>query len=181
VRLALSVSKDKKQVKVNELHEKFKSATVGILTNYDGLNVMEMMELRQQLRSVNAELRVVKNTLAARAAEGTSLDHARSAFEGPIAIALGYADPVAPTRIVKKFSDENEQLRIKMGVLEGRVMDSVNIKFIAQLPEREVLMAELVYQIQAPIVEFAGIFQGMIYQFIGTLAAIKDKKKSTTT
>lgn len=176
----MSVSKEKKQVKVNELHKKFKSATVGILTNFNGLNVMEMMELRHQLRSVNAELCVVKNTLATRAAEGTSLDHARSAFEGPIAIALGYADPVAPTRIVKKFSDKNEQLRIKLGVIEGRIMDSVKIKFVAQLPEKEVLMAELVSQLQAPIAELTGIFQGMLYQFIGIIEAIKDKRNSTT-
>jgi large subunit ribosomal protein L7/L12 len=180
VRLALSLSKEEKRAQVNELHEKFKAATVSILTHYSGLNVTDMMELRRRLRSVNAELRVVKNTLAARAVEGTSLDHARADFQGPIAVALGYADPVAPTKIVKEFSDNNEQFRIKLGIIEGRVMDSANIRFVAQLPEKEVLLAKLVSQIQAPLVELTGIFQGILYQFVGTIEAIQEKKKSTT-
>ena len=140
----------------------------------------EITKLRHRLRSVSAELCVVKNTLATRAAEGTPLDHVRPAFEGPVAVALGYADPVAPARIVKEFSDENEQLRIKMGVVEGRVVDSENIKFIAQLPEKEVLMAKLIMQMQAPLTGLSGVLHGILYQFVGTIEAIKDKKNSAT-
>jgi ribosomal protein L10 len=177
----LSISKEEKQAQVEDLHKKFKIAKVSILTHYSGLNVTEMTKLRHQLRSVSAELCVVKNTLAVRAAEGTPLDHVRPAFQGPVAVAMGYADPVAPVRIVKEFSDKNERLLIKMGVVEGRVMDLKNIKFIAQLPEKEVLMAKVITQMQAPLAGLSSVLHGVLYQIVGTIEAIKDKMSSATT
>lgn len=172
--------KEAKQKQISELHEKFSTATVAILTEYKGLNVTEMTELRRQLRSVNAELRVVKNTLAVRAAEGTRLSEAKPAFQGPVAVALGYADPVAPARIVKEFSDKKEQLKIKLGVIEGRVIDSKNLKAVARLPKREVLLANLVGQLQLPFTEVVWCLEGILRQFIGTVQAIKEKKALST-
>ena len=174
------MKKEEKQKQISELHEKFSTATVAILTEYMGLNVTEMTELRHQLRSVNAELRVVKNTLAVRAAEGTRLSEARPAFQGPVAVALGYADPVAPARIVKEFSDKKEQLKIKLGVIEGRVIDSKNLKAVARLPKREVLLANLVGQLQLPFTEAVWCLEGILRQFIGTVQAIKEKKALST-
>ena len=174
-----ATTKEGKQKEVNELHEKFKSAKIGILTNYSGLSVSDITDLRNRLRSVEAELRVVKNTLAVRAAEGTSLDHAKSAFEGPVAVALGYADPVSPAKILTEFSNQNDHFQIKLGVIEGRLVDPDHIKFIASLPDKDTLLASLISQIQAPLAGICFVLEGIIHQFIGTLEGIKEKKTHT--
>jgi large subunit ribosomal protein L7/L12 len=173
------MKKEDKQKEISELHEKFNTATVAILAEYKGLNVAEITELRHQLHSVDAELRVVKNTLAIRAAEGTQLVDARSSFEGPVAVALGYADPVAPTKVVKEFSDKKEQLKIKLGVIEGRVMDAPKLKVVAQLPKREVLLAHLVGQLEAPFRGVVLCLEGILRDFILTVEAVKAKKATT--
>lgn len=174
------MNKEEKQKWVGLLHEKFNKATVAILTEYNGLNVAEMTELRSQLRSAGAELRVVKNTLAVQAAEGTRLGEVRSAFQGPIAVALGYHDPVAPVKILEAFSDNKKQLKIKLGLVEGHILDSRNIKAVARLPKREVLLAHLVGQLQQPLRGLVWCLEGIPREFVGTLQAIKDKKAAET-
>jgi ribosomal protein L10 len=173
------MKKENKEKEISELHEKFNTATVAILTEYKGLTVANITELRQQLRSVDAELRVVKNTLAIRAAEGTRIVDAKSSFEGPIAVALGYADPVAPTRVVKEFSDKLDLLKIKLGVIEGRVIDVQKIKAVARLPKREVLLANLVGQLEMPIRGIVLCLEGVLRNFVLAVEAIKDKKAAS--
>ena len=173
------MKREEKQKQITELHEKFNTATIAILAEYKGLNVAEMTELRHQLHSVDAELRVVKNTLAMRAAEGTRLSDAKSSFEGPVAVALGYADPVAPTKIIKEFADKKEQLRIKLGVIEGRVIDASKLKAVAKLPKREVLLANLVGQLEAPLRGVVLCLEGVLRNFLLTLEALKTKKAAS--
>jgi ribosomal protein L10 len=172
------MKREEKEKQIQELHEKFSSATVAIMAEYSGLNVEDLTDLRRLLRKADAEFRVVKNTMAVRAAEGTSAVEAKPAFQGPIAVAFGYADPVPPTKIMKEFADKKEMLKIKMGVIEGRIVDAKNIKFIAQLPSREVLIANLVSQLQAPITGVVWVLEGLMQQLVGTLDAIREKKGS---
>jgi ribosomal protein L10 len=172
------MKREEKEKQIQELHEKFNSATVAIMAEYSGLNVEDLTVLRRRLRKTDAEFRVVKNTLAVRASEGTPAVEARSAFEGPVAVVFGFADPVPPAKVLKEFADEKELLKIKLGVIEGRLVDSKNIKFIAQLPSREVLVANLVSQLQAPLAGVVWVLEGLMQQLVGTLEAIREQKGS---
>jgi large subunit ribosomal protein L7/L12 len=176
----MKMKREEKQQLVNELHEKFSTATVAILAEFNGLGVSEMTELRQKLRSVKGELRVVKNTLARRAAEGTSMTATQDAFQGPIAVTFGYADPVAPAKILKEFVDKRtEKIKIKIGVVEGQVLDAKDLKRVASLPKKEVLIAVLMSRMQSPMSGLVGGLQGILRKFVYALSAIQ--KKQTTT
>ena len=174
------MTREEKQTQVKDLHEKFSTATVAILAEFNGLKVEEITELRRKLRSAEGELKVVKNNLAIRAVDGTPLSETKPSFVGPVAVAFGYADPVPATKIVQEFSDEKDKFKIKIGVIEGRVIDSKNIKFVARLPAKEVLIANLVSQLQAPITGIVFVLEGMLQQFVGVLEAIKEKKGPAT-
>jgi large subunit ribosomal protein L7/L12 len=176
----MKMKREEKQQLVNELHEKFSTATVAILTEFNGLGVSEMTELRQKLRGVKGELRVVKNTLARRAVEGTSMTATLDAFQGPIAVTFGYADPVAPAKILKEFVDKRtEKIKVKIGVVEGQVLDSMGLKRVASLPKKEVLIADLMNRMQAPMSGLVGGLQGILRKLVYALSAIQ--KKQTTT
>ena len=176
----MKMKREEKQQLVNELHEKFSNATVAILMEFNGLAVSEMTELRQRLRGVKGELRVVKNTLARRAIEGTDMTATHDAFQGPIAVTFGYADPVAPARILREFVDKRtEKIKVKIGVIEGQVLDSKDLKRVASLPKKEVLIADLLSRMQSPMSGLVGGLQGILRKFVYTLSAIQ--KKQTTT
>jgi large subunit ribosomal protein L7/L12 len=176
----MKMNREEKQQLVNELHEKFSTATVAILMEFNGLSVSEMTELRQKLRGVKGELRVVKNTLARRAIEGTSMTATQDAFQGPVAVTFGYADPVAPARILREFVDKRtEKIKVKIGVVEGQVLESKDLKRLASLPRKEVLIADLMSRMQSPMSGLVGGLQGILRKFVYALSAIQ--KKQTTT
>jgi ribosomal protein L10 len=173
----MKMKKEEKQQLVNELHEKFSTATVAILMEFNGLGVSEMTDLRQKLRGVKGELRVVKNTLARRATEGTSMTATREAFQGPIAVTFGYADPVAPAKILKEFVDKRtEKIKVKIGVVEGQVLDSKGINMVASLPKKEVLIAVLMSRMQSPMSGLVGGLQGILRKLVYALSAIREKQ-----
>jgi ribosomal protein L10 len=173
----MKMKRDEKQVLVDELHEKFSTATVSILMEFNGLGVSEMTELRQKLRGVKGELRVVKNTLARRAVEGTSMTATREAFQGPIAVTFGYADPVAPAKILKEFVDKRtDKLKVKIGVVEGQVLDSMGIKRVASLPKKEVLISDLMSRMQSPMYGLVGGLQGILTKLVYALSAVREKQ-----
>ncbi len=176
----MKMKREEKQQLVNELHEKFSTATVAILMEFNGLGVSEMTELRQKLRGVKGELRVVKNTLARRAIEGTSMTATQDAFQGPVAVTFGYADPVAPARILREFVDKRtEKIKVKIGVVEGQILDAKDLKRVASLPKKEVLIADLMSRMQSPMHGLVGGLQGILRKFVYALSAIQ--KKQTTT
>ncbi len=176
----MNMNREEKQQQINDLHEKFSTATVAILAEFSGLGVSEMTELRQKLRGVKGELCVVKNTLARRAAEGTSMAATQEAFQGPIAVTFGYADPVAPARILKEFVDKrSEKIKVKIGVVEGQVLDSMALKRVALLPKKEVLIADLMNRMQAPMSGLVGGLQGILRKLVYTLSAIQNKQTTT--
>lgn len=172
------MKREEKQQVIDRLHTKFASARVAILSDFSGMDVAEITELRQKLRAVRAELQVVKNTLAIRAADGTSLAGARDRFAGPIALTLGYDDPVAPARVVKEFADKVDRLKVRVGVVEGRVLDLQSLKAVAALPGREALLAQLVGQLQAPTAGLVWCLEGLLQQLVGVLEAVKQQKQS---
>jgi large subunit ribosomal protein L10 len=146
-----------------------------ILTDYRGLTVAEITELRKRLRETDAEYHVVKNTLFKRAiADEETLN---LYLEGPTAIAFALTDPVAPTKVLLDFIREKRKAAVKVGWIDGRVFDEEQLTTLSKLPPREVLIAQVVGGIQAPITGLVGTLQGIISSFVYTLQAVADKRQ----
>jgi large subunit ribosomal protein L10 len=165
-------SKAEKESIVLEIKEKFESSTVAVLADYRGLNVAEATKLRRRLREAGCEFKIAKNTLTSLAASRVGLEGLAPYLEGQVAIAFG-ADPVMPAKILSEFIREIKKMEIKAGVLEGRVIDAKEVKILADLPSREVLLARILGGMQAPLYGFAGVLQGTIRSFVYTLEAVR--------
>ena len=144
-----------KQKQVAEVAAKLRECSCTIVTDYRGLNVAQMTELRKQMREAGVEFRVIKNTLIRRATAEAQLSELDSVLTGPTAIAFSKDDVVAPAKILTEFAKKNEQLQLKAGVLEGRIVDVKQIQALANLPSREGLLSMLLSVLQAPIRNFA--------------------------
>ena len=144
-----------KQRQVAEVAAKLRECSCTIVTDYRGLNVAQMTELRKQMREAGVEFRVIKNTLIRRATAEAQLSELDSVLTGPTAIAFSKDDVVAPAKILTEFAKKNEQLKLKAGVLEGRIVDVKQIQALADLPSREGLLSMLLSVLQAPIRNFA--------------------------
>ncbi|HXX81778.1 MAG TPA: 50S ribosomal protein L10, partial [Thermodesulfovibrionales bacterium] len=132
------------------MKKKFSEAKAVILTDYKGMTVAELSALRRLLRSADVDYRIVKNTLARLASQDTTISVARDAFRGPVAVAIGYKDPVVTAKKVIEFSKKNEKLKLSGGVIEGKLYNANEVKAIANLPSREVLLSMIAGALQAP-------------------------------
>ena len=168
---------EKKQITEN-LHEKFLRSKVVIATDYKGLNVEAISDLRKKLREFKIEYRVVKNTLLERASEDTEAALIKDKFKGPTAIALSYKDPVAPAKILMKFAETNKNLIIKAGVLNGKVLDFNSIKALSTMPSREVLLGQLLSAMNGVPASFVRTLGGVPKKFLYVLQAIKNQKEA---
>ncbi|REJ18246.1 MAG: 50S ribosomal protein L10 [Paenibacillaceae bacterium] len=148
------IIQEKQQI-VEEITAKLRESATTVLTDYRGLNVAQVTELRRKLREAGIEFRVLKNTLIRRATANAELTELDSVLTGPTAVAFGKDDAVAPAKILSQFAKENEALKIKGGVVEGRVVGFDEIKALADLPSREGLLSMLLSVLQAPIRNFA--------------------------
>jgi len=136
--------------------------------------------LRKQLRGAKAEYRVVKNTIAARAVEGTTLAGLAEHLKGPTGIVIGYDDPVLPTKVLRDFigaEKRAEKIRMMVGVLEGKVVKPADLAAVANLPKKEVLIAMLLSAMQGPIRGVVYTLNAVLLKFVRVIAAIQDKKK----
>jgi len=172
------MDRKEKQQAIEQMHDAWSTATAGIIAHYRGLNVDQLSGLRRKLREGQATFKVVKNTLAKRAAEETSFSVAEELFTGPTAIIYG-EDPVGMAKAVSEFSKEHEALEIRGGVLDGKLIDQSAIKALASLPPREVLLAKLLGGINAPISGFVRTLAEVPASFVRTLAAVRDQKEKT--
>jgi large subunit ribosomal protein L10 len=167
--------KDEKQEVITELHDKFRRAKAAILTGYSGIDVEQITELRSKLRQSHVEYRVVKNTLARRAAEGTGLEGLKDYFVGPIGIAIGYDDPVAPAKVLQEFSKTQQKLELKVGMMDGKLLKQADIKALASLPSLNALRGKIIGLIQAPASRIVGVLQAPGGQVARVLKAKADK------
>ena len=165
---------EKSQV-ISELKKKFESAKGIVFTDYRGLNVEEITELRNSLRESALEYRVVKNTLARIAAEGTPVDQAKDILAGPIGIAVGYDDPVLVVKKVLEFNKSNDKLEVKGGIVEGSVFSLDQLTTIAKLPSKEVQLSMLAGVMQAPATKLAGLLSSTLTRFAYAMEALKNK------
>ena len=168
--------REQKVEQVELLTEKLKGAKVAVLTDYRGLKVNQIQDLRSKLRTGDVEYRVVKNTLARRAAEAAGFPQLQDALKGPVAIAFGYDDLGVPSKLINEWVRATRlKLEVVGGLVEGRVFSSSQIKQLADLPSRETLIAQLMGTLQSPVAQLVGIMQTPLQQLMGTLNAYKTK------
>jgi len=168
--------KEQKIEQVELLTEKLKKAKVAVLTDYRGLKVHQIQDLRGKLRGGDVEYRVVKNSLARRAAEAAGYPTLQDAIKGPVAIAFGYDDLGVPSRLISEFVRATRlKVEVVGGLVEGRVFSSDQIKQLADLPSRETLIAQLMGTLQSPVAQLLGIMQTPLQQLMGVLNAYKTK------
>lgn len=167
-----------KEAMCQELHEKFDKATIAILAQFSGISVEELRGLRRELRRAGGEFRVVKNTIARKAAEGTHVAQAAEAFEGPIAVTLGYGDPVPPAKVLRAYVAKHETLRIRLGVVEGQACDAARVTAIASMPSRAVLLGKLAGGLNAPLAHLAQSLQAVLASLARVLSAAAGTRSS---
>jgi len=165
-----------KEIFVNELTDRLRANGNFILTDYQGLNVQEITELREKMHKMGCEFKVVKNTLARLALKNLNLENLTEYLQGPTAIALETSDIISPTKALVDFSRQHEKLRIKAGFLEGHVILAKEVENLAELPSKEVLVAQLCRGLETPIVRLCGVLQGVIRNLIAVLDGIRKKR-----
>ena len=157
---------------VEELREVFSQCNVCILTDYRGLSTAEITDLRRELRNSDIKYRVVKNTLARFAAEEAGKGELVSLFEGPVAIAFGYGDIVAPARILADYiRNSKTSLSIKGGFSGDKVFTSGDVETLATLPPIEILLGKVLAGMQSPIVTLISCLTSPMRGFVGVLQA----------
>ena len=155
------VLQEKEQI-VAGIAEQFKTAVSGVFVDYCGLTVEEDTELRNKFREAGVEYKVIKNTLTARAAKEVGFDALEPILNGPTSLAISMTDEVAPAKVVAEFAKTHEQLEIKGGFLDGKVLELAEVKTLAATPNRETLLAKLLGSLNAPISNLARTLQALV-------------------
>jgi len=168
---------EKKQI-VEALHEKFSRAKVVIVTDYKGLDVTTLNDLRRKLSGAEIEYHVVKNTLLIRASEGTSVSLIKDHFKGPNAVALSYEDPVAPAKLLTAFANEHKKLEVKVGVINERELDLNAIKALSKLPPREVLLGHVLSAMNGVPTALVTALRDIPARLLNVLQAIGEQKEA---
>ena len=168
--------KNDKQILVDSLREKLGGASAVYYTDFTGLNVKRMTELRRRLRKAGVEYVVIKNTLALRAVNDSGLVATRLKGQTGLVIAR---DPVAAAKVLSDFAKENDSKpALKGGLFDGMVIDNEQVKKLANMPTREQLLSELGASMQAPLGQFVGALNGLLNTFVGALDALKQQKEA---
>jgi large subunit ribosomal protein L10 len=163
---------------VSEVATKLQGAQSLIVAEYRGLNVERITQLRAKARTSGVWLRVLKNTLARRAVQGTPFEKLSEQMVGPLMYGISQ-DPVAGAKVLSEFAKENESFVIKAGAMPNAVMSAQDIKALAQLPSREQLIAMLLGTLQAPMTKLVRTLNEVPARFVRTLAAVRDAKSGT--
>jgi len=170
--------KPEKTAVVEEIRSKLDDADAAVLTEYRGLSVRALAELRGSLRPANTEYKVFKNRLARRAAEEAGLTDILPLLEGPVAIAFVHGDAVPAAKALRDFGRTNPELVVKGGLLGPRLLTAADLTALADIPPREQLLAMLAGGFQAPLTKAAGLFQAFTRNFAYGVRALIDQKES---
>jgi large subunit ribosomal protein L10 len=173
------MTREVKAQEISSLSERFGKAKAAFLIDYKGMNVESVTRLRKLLSPVQAEMKVVRNTLALRALKDhpTMESPLKDAFVGTNAIVFAYGDPAAPAKTLADFAKEVEILQIKSGAMDGVMLSEAKVKYLATLPSKQELQAKLLGVFQAPMSKFLGTLQAAPAGFVRVLSAYKDQKE----
>jgi len=174
------LNRTEKQAVIDQLHEKMARAKSAILAEPKALDVATVTELRRKCREAQVEYRVVKNTLAIRAAKGTSLEALADQFVGPTALIMSYGDVVAPAKILSEFVKDRESLALRTAVVEGKVIDVKGIQALAKLPGLPELRSKLAGVLLQPATKLARLIGTPGQQLAQVLGARKDQLAKTS-
>ena len=164
---------------VENLTQLLKQSKGIYLTDFTGLDVPTVTELRKQLRDVDVSFLVVKNRLAKIAVKEAGVEGLDDLFVGPTSLVCSDGDPVAPARVLSKFAEgSNGKPVIKAGYVDGDVYVDAQLEALAKLPSREVLLSKMVTAMQSPITGLVYTLNGVIQKFVATLQAVADKKQA---
>ena len=170
------MKRPEKERLVAELKEKLHGANALYYTDFTGLNVKRMTDLRRRLRKANVEYVVIKNTLALRAVNESGLVGTR--LKGPTGLVVA-KDAVAAAKVLADFAKENDQRpAVKGGLLEGKALNVEQVKKLATMPSREQMLADLGAGLQAPMAAFVGALSGLLYMFAGALEGLRTQRES---
>src|SRR5947208_9534969 len=172
------MKRPEKEQLVAELKAKLEGATALYYTDFTGLNVKRMTDLRRRLRKANVEYVVIKNTLALRAVNESGLVGER--LRGPTGLVVA-KDAVVAAKLITDFAKENEQRpAVKGGMFEGKAIDKAQITKLASMPSREQMLAQLGAGLQSPMAAFLGALNGVLYTFAGALEALRSQREGAT-
>ncbi len=168
---------EQKKAVVAEVTEHLKEANSVFLTDFTGLNVEDISELRRAFAGVDVRYRVVKNTLARLSVKESGCDELLEYLEGPTGIAFGYDDPTAPAKVIKEFSKKNENLKVRACLFEGVLFGEERVGQLANLPSRNEMLAKLSGVLQAPVSNLAYALNGVLSKLVYALDAVKEQKE----
>ncbi|HTP26026.1 MAG TPA: 50S ribosomal protein L10 [Anaeromyxobacteraceae bacterium] len=169
------MNRTEKEEVVGQLHEKMARAKAAILAEPKGLNVATVTELRRKFREAEVEYRIVKNTLAQRAAKGTSIEKIVEKFVGPTALIMSYSDVVVPAKILADFRKDRDNLAVRGAIIEGQVVDAKGIEALAKMPGMPELRAQIACLIAQPAARLARVIATPARQLAQVLGARKDQ------
>jgi len=172
----LGLSLEQKQAMVSEVAAKLKGAQVVLVAEYRGLDVERVTQLRSRARKSGLYLRVLKNTLARKAVQGTPFEKLSDKMVGPLMYGIAQ-DPVAGAKVIAEFAKDNELFVIKAGAMPNTVMSVQDIKALATLPSRDELLAMLLGTMQAPMAKLVRTMNEVPGKFVRALAAVRDAKQ----
>ncbi|MFO7752323.1 MAG: 50S ribosomal protein L10 [Desulfobacteraceae bacterium] len=163
---------------VKRLNQEFSEAAIAILVDYKGLDVEKITRLRFEIRQQGAGMEVVKNTLLRRASEGTDAALLEPYYQGPSAVVISRDDPVAPAKALADFIKDNENLEIKAGVFNGKLVSVDEIQQLAKMPSREELLGKLVSTINQVPTSFVRVLNEVPRSMVNVLDAVREKKEA---
>lgn len=167
-----------KQDKIEAIKEKVSKAKVAVVTEYRGLSVEEITNLRRQLQKENGDYMVTKNTLAKLAVKDTEFEVLTETLKGPIAIAFGYEDQAAPAKILAKFIKEKKKGEIIAAALDGQLLNAEDAKALANIPSREELYAKMLGCINSPATGIAGAVNAVMSSLVRAVDAVAKQKSA---
>lgn len=175
------MNKTDKAAAVADLKDSFSKAKAAFFADYKGLTVEQVNDLRKKLRAHNVQVKVIKNNLARLAVREAKLGSESEALidtvVGPTMVAFAYGDPAAAAKVFNKFAQDNEVFGMKDSLLGVQRLSTKQVEELSQLPGREVLLAKLLGQLNAPITNFVGVLAAVPRSLVQVLAAIEDQKK----
>lgn len=167
-----------KQDKVSQIKEKVDKAQVAIVTEYKGYSVEEITNLRRALQKEGGDYMVTKNTLAKLAIKGTPYEVLAETLKGPIAIAFGFNDQVAPAKALSKFIKDTKKGEILAAAMDGRLMTAAEAKALATLPSKEEIYAKMLGCVNSPATGIVGSINAVMASLTRAVAAVRDQKSA---
>lgn len=176
----MAVSKAEKTTELNALTVAFKEAETAVLVDYKGITVPQVTELRRQVRAAGGSYKVVKNTLAKRAAAGTSLSALTDHFSGTTAVVFTKKDPVAMAKAITTFAKGAPTLSIKAAIVQGKAVTAAAVDDLASLPSKAELYAKLLFVLQAPMQQLVTVLSAVPRDLVNVLAAAERKRSESS-